>query len=189
LALRPIASRQTRKVKVINGHNDETKQGIHKIIRTLATILGCAVVAAVGGLAFIYSGIYEVSATTPDNPVVTWVVDEVSDTSVRARLGGNHPPGDFDTPEKVMAGGQLHSQSCAICQGGPGPPDLFRADRKPDPAENFQFIKYGIKMKAMLGFGPSCSDEKIWSLVALLNGLPGISITDFAAKTAAVNGG
>jgi hypothetical protein len=44
-------------------------------------------------------------------------------------------------------------------------------------------------MKAMPGFGPSYSDEQIWSLVAFLNGLPGISITDFAAKTAAVNGG
>ncbi len=172
------------------------------MIRTLATILGCAVVAAASGLAFIYSGIYDVSATTPDNPVVTWVVHKVSNTSVSARLGGNHPPGDFDTPEKVMAGGKLYSQSCAICHGGPGlaqsavakglnpaPPDLFRADRKPDPAENFQFIKYGIKMTAMPGFGPSYSDEQIWSLVAFLNGLPGISITDFAAKTAVMNGG
>jgi hypothetical protein len=120
LALRPIASRQTRKVKVINGHNDETKQGIHKIIRALATILGCAFVAVVDGLAFFYSGLYDVSATTPDNPVVTWVVHKLTDASVAARLGGNHPPGDPDTPLKVMAGGQLYSQRCAICQGGPG---------------------------------------------------------------------
>ena len=44
-------------------------------------------------------------------------------------------------------------------------------------------------MTAMPGFGPSYSDEQIWSLVAFLNGLPGISITDFAAKTAVMNGG
>ena len=32
----------------------------------IITILSCALVAVVGGLAFIYSGIYDVSATTPE---------------------------------------------------------------------------------------------------------------------------
>jgi hypothetical protein len=65
----------------------------------------------------------------------------------------------------------------------------FRADRKPDPAENFQFIKYGVKMTAMPGFAPTLSDDEIWSLVAFLNGLPGISASDYAAKTAPASGG
>jgi mono/diheme cytochrome c family protein len=161
------------------------------------TILSCAVVAVVGGLAFIYSGIYDVSATTPDSALVAWVVHKVSDTSVAGRLGANHPPAGYDRPEMTAAGGKLFSENCAVCHGGPGleqtaiakglnptPPVLFRAGRKPDPAENFQFIKYGIKMTAMPGFGPSYSDEQIWSLVAFLNGLPGISASDYAAKTA-----
>lgn len=163
----------------------------------LLTILACIVIGVGGGLAFINSGIYDVSATTPDSQLVAWVVHKVSDTSVGARLGDNHPPGGYDKPEMIAAGGKLFQDNCAVCHGAPGlaqtaiakglnpaPPDLFRADRKPDPAENFQFIKYGIKMTAMPGFGPSYSDEQIWSLVAFLNGLPGISVSDYAAKTA-----
>ncbi len=166
------------------------------------TILGCAVFAALGGLAFIYSGIYDVSATTPDNALVAWVVHKVSDTSVGARLAANHAPVGLDKPEKILAGGRLFSENCAVCHGGPGldqtaiakglnpvPPALSRADRKPDPAENFQFIRHGIKMTAMPGFEQSYSDEQIWSLVAFLNGLPGISATDYAVRTDAATGG
>ena len=170
--------------------------------RILMTILGCIAVGVVGGLAFIYSGIYDVSATTPDNAVVAWMVHKVSDTSVGARLGANYPPTGLDKPDKILAGGRLFSQNCAVCHGGAGlvqtaiakglnpfPPDLFRADRQPDPAENFQFIKYGVKMTAMPGFKASFSDDEIWSLVAFLNGLPGISASDYAAKTAVPSGG
>jgi mono/diheme cytochrome c family protein len=172
------------------------------LIKVFLTILGCAVFAALGGLAFIYSGIYDVSATTPDNALVAWVVHKVSDTSVSARLAANRSPAGLDMPAKILAGGRLFSENCAVCHGGPGlaqtaiakglnpvPPDLFRANRKPDPAENFQFIKYGIKMTAMPGFEQSYSDEQIWSLVAFLNGLPGITATDYAARTDAANGG
>jgi hypothetical protein len=44
-------------------------------------------------------------------------------------------------------------------------------------------------MTAMPGFQASYSDDQIWSLVAFLNGLPGISAPDYAAKTTAQNGG
>ncbi len=170
--------------------------------RFLLTVLGCAIVAVVAGISFIYSGIYDVSATTPDSPVVAWIVHKVSDTSVGARLGANHPPTGYDQVSKIAAGGRLFAGNCAVCHGGPGlvptaiskglnptPPDLFRADRKPDPAENFQFIKYGVKMTAMPGFAPSLSDDEVWSLVAFLNGLPNISAADYAAQTAAPTGG
>ncbi len=170
--------------------------------KVLLTILGCAVLAIIGGLSFIFSGIYDVSATTPDSPLVAWVVHTVSDTSVGARLGANHPPSWLDQPEKIAAGGHLFVENCAVCHGGPGlvptaiakglnpvPPDLFRFDRKPDPAENFQFIKYGVKMTAMPGFATSLSDDQVWSLVGFLNGLPGISAADYAAKTTSPIGG
>jgi mono/diheme cytochrome c family protein len=172
------------------------------MMKILMTILGCAVLAIVGGLAFIYSGIYDVSSTTPDSALVSWAVHKVSDTSVGARLSANHPPTGLDQPKIIAAGGHLFAENCAVCHGAPGlaqtniakglnplPPDLFRADRKPDPAENFQFIKYGVKMTAMPGFAASYSDDEIWSLAAFLNGLPGISASDYATKTAVPAGG
>ncbi len=166
-------------------------------MKILLTILGCIVVAVAGGLTFIYSGIYDVSATTPDNALMKWAVHTTSEKSVGARFGANHPPEGLDAPEIILAGGRLFTQNCSVCHGGPGltptaiskgvnpsPPDLFHASREPDAAENFQFIKYGVKMTAMPGFKPSMSDDQIWSLVAFLGVAPGQTAADFASKTA-----
>jgi mono/diheme cytochrome c family protein len=39
-------------------------------------------------------------------------------------------------------------------------------------------IKHGVKMTGMPGFGPTKTDDQVWSLVAFLNVLPGISASD-----------
>lgn len=161
-----------------------------------STIIFSVAAVVIAALAFVYSGIYDVSATTADNPVVAWIVHTVSERSVAARLGDNHPPIGYDGPENLASGARLFSQNCVICHGAPGlqqtaiarglnprPPNLFREGRKPDPAENFQIIKNGIKMTAMPGFGPSYSDQQIWSLAAFLDKTPGMSAPDFAAAT------
>jgi mono/diheme cytochrome c family protein len=163
------------------------------------TVVGCIVVAGLAGLAFIYSGVYDVSATTPDNAVVAWAVHTTSDRSVGARLAAITVPTGLDQAATIESGGHLYAQNCAMCHGGPGltrtavsqglnpqPPNLFRATRKPDNAENFQFIKHGVKMTGMPGFAPTHSDAEIWSLVAFLKVAPGISATDFAARTGIV---
>ncbi|WP_421912500.1 c-type cytochrome [Mesorhizobium sp.] len=167
-------------------------------MKILLTIFGCLVAAAVGGLVFIYSGVYDVSATTPDNPIVAWAVHKASDRSVGARLSAIKVPAGLDQPATIAAGAHLFSQNCSVCHGGPGlertaiaqglnpqPPDLFRATRVPAADENFQFIKYGVKMTAMPGFGPSQTDEQIWSLVAFLGVAPGMTAPDYSSKSGA----
>ena len=169
--------------------------------RTLTIILGTLVVAALiaigGAYAFIVSGIYDVSATTADSSLVHWVTHQTSDHSVARRLDANVVPPGLDAPEKIAAGGALYLADCAVCHGGPGlaptaisrglnpePPNLFRATRKPDPAENFQFIKHGVKMTGMPGFAPTKTDAEIWSLVAFLNVAPGMKADNFTKLTA-----
>ena len=169
--------------------------------RTLITIFGTLAVAAViaigGAYAFMISGIYDVSATTPDSGLVYWVTHQTSDHSVARRLVANVVPSGLDAPAQIAMGGATYLENCAVCHGGPGleptaisrglnpePPGLFRATRKPDPAENFQFIKHGVKMTAMPGFAPTKTDAEIWSLVAFLNVAPGIKAEDFARFTA-----
>lgn len=167
-------------------------------MKILLTILGCIVVAAAGGLVFIYSGIYDVSATTPDSAIVAWAVHTTSDRSVGARLGVIKVPSGLDQPATIEAGAHLFSQNCSVCHGGPGlertaisrglnpqPPDLFRASRVPAADENFQFIKYGVKMTAMPGFAPTQTDEQIWSLVAFLSVAPGMTAPDYSSKSGA----
>ena len=110
--------------------------------------------------------------------------------------GGITVPAGLAKSGAIQAGGRLFAENCAVCHGGPGlkstnvaqglnpePPDLFRATRKPDSAENFRFIKYGVKMTAMPGFGPTQTDDQIWQLVAFLGAAPGMDSAAFTAKT------
>jgi mono/diheme cytochrome c family protein len=165
-------------------------------LKILLTILAGLIVAAAGAVGFIYSGIYDVSALEPDNAIVRWALHTTSDHSVDARLGGISVPAGLDAPQAILSGGHLFAENCVVCHGGPGlkpttiaqglnpqPPNLFRAARKPWMEEMFRFIKYGVKMTAMPGFGKTYSDEQIWQLAAFLRKAPGMSPEDFAAQT------
>jgi mono/diheme cytochrome c family protein len=165
-------------------------------VKILLTILVCIATAALGGVAFIYSGIYDVSAQEPDSAILRWALHTVSDRSVAARLGGIVVPDGLDAPTAIQAGGRLWAQNCQVCHGGagikptliaqglnPAPPNLFRAGRKPRMNEMFRFIQHGVKMTGMPGFGRTLSDAQIWSLAAFLRTAPGITPEDYTART------
>ena len=168
-----------------------------KFVTMLATTGALAILAVVGGDFFLYSGLYDVSASTPDNPYLAWAMHVTSDASVGARLGANVVPAGLDNSDTIKAGGKLFVKNCAVYHGEPGvppthiaeglnpaPPDLFRASRKPDPQENFQFIHNGVKMTAMPAFGETEGNEHVWQMVAFFNKLPGTSPANYVALTA-----
>jgi mono/diheme cytochrome c family protein len=167
-------------------------------VKILLTIVACIVVGIAGAIGFIYSGVYDVSALEPDNAIVGWALHTASDRSVDARLAGIEVPAGLDAPQAIQSGGRLFAENCVVCHGGPGlkptaiaqglnpqPPNLFRAGRRPRMNEMFRFIKYGVKMTAMPGFGKTHNDEQIWQLAAFLSKAPGLSPEDFAALTEA----
>lgn len=171
-------------------------------MKILLTIVVCIIVGVAGALGVIYSGIYDVSASKPDNALVQWALHTASEHSVDARLDGIVAPGGLDAPQVVAAGGHLYAAHCAVCHGGPGlkptaisvglnpqPPDFFRAGHKPWLEQMFRFIKYGVKMTAMPAFGKSFSDEQVWQLAAFLRTAPGMSAADFAKATGVGGGG
>ena len=160
----------------------------------LVVLSTLAAAAAVGAYTFVNSGLYDVSATTPDSGLVYWATHQTMEHSVARRMGANIVPAGLDAQQKIAEGGQIYVDSSAVCHGRPGaeptsisqglnptPSDLFRATREPDLAENFQFIKHGVKVTGMPGFGPTMTDDEVWALVAFLNVLPGISSADFSA--------
>lgn len=165
-------------------------------MKIILTVLACIIVAVVGAVAFIYSGIYNVSTLQPDNPVIAWALHTTSDHSVDARLGDIVAPDNLDQPAVIQSGAQFFGAHCVVCHGGPGlkpspvaqglnpsPPNLFRATRKPKTTEMFYFIKNGVKMTGMPGFGKSISDDQIWAVTAFLRKAPGMTPQDFAAQT------
>jgi mono/diheme cytochrome c family protein len=166
-----------------------------RVKTVLLTFCACVVLAVLGAVGFIYSGLYDVAAINPDNPAVTWALHKASDRSVAARLGDIQVPSGLDKAEVIAAGAKLFGENCVVCHGGPGlkptgiarglnppPPDLFRTDRDASLDETFWFIKNGVKMTGMPGFGKTRSDDEIWSLTAFLRTAPGMLPLDFAVK-------
>jgi len=165
-------------------------------VKIVLTVLVCILVAVAGLFGFIYSGFYDVAALHPDNPWVAWALHKTSDRAIQVRLAGIEVPPGLDKPDIVQAGGKLFGANCIVCHSGPGlqptaiaqginpaPPNLFRANRHPRMDEMFWFIKNGVKMTGMPGFGKTHPDEDIWALCAFLRTAPGMSAQDFSDKT------
>ncbi len=163
----------------------------------LLTILACLVLLVLGTVGFIYSGVYDVAASTPDNPVAAWALRRLSSRSVATRLKDVQAPSGLEDPRRTKPGAQLFGEYCVVCHGGPGlqrtaiaqglnprPPDLFRAGRRPlELAELYWYIKNGVKMTAMPSFGSALSDDKIWSIAAFLRTGPGMTPEVFLGQT------
>ncbi len=141
------------------------------------------VVLAVIALAFVYSGLYNVAATTPHSGPVRWLLSTAQERSVRFRGGrvGEKPP--FDSA-MVALGFDHYREMCVECHGAPGvepgelgrglnpePPDLAEEARELGDGELFWVIKHGLKFTGMPGFGPTHADPKIWAIVAFLRRL------------------
>ena len=148
-----------------------------------------AVVAAV--LAFIYSGLFDITATTPHFASTHWALRTVMVQSVKSKARGVQAP-ELDDPEKVHAGFQNFHAMCVVCHGAPGvetseiskglypqPPDLAQAAKLWKPAELFVIIKHGIKMSGMPAWEASHSGDQIWEMVAFLRQYPFMPASEY----------
>lgn len=157
----------------------------------LYTIVSLAVVAAVGGAAFVYSGAYNVAATEPHWPITHWVLETVRVRSIKAHAAGLSPPAGFDDAARIPAAVGHFSEHCALCHGAPGtkrddvaqgmypqPPDLTEVSKRYTPAELFWILKNGIKMSAMPSMADD-GDDMLWATVAFLRKLPGMSVDEY----------
>lgn len=139
-----------------------------------------------GGAIVILFGLYDVSATTPHVPWFGWLVHRTMIRSVKLRAT-EVVPRRF-TQVQLTRGAHLYESHCAVCHGGPGisrarwvdgltptPPYLLDAARQWSPSELHFIIANGVKMTAMPAWKLTLSDQEIWSLVAFVQGLRGMS--------------
>jgi mono/diheme cytochrome c family protein len=158
------------------------------VILTPLTALGLAIL---GGLAFIYSGVYDVAATSPHWPLTYWAMDTVRTRSVEMHAKGITPPSWINDETKVVEGTAHFAAHCASGHGAPGVPRGDIADRlypKPadlkdvaqryTPGELFWILKNGIKMSGMPSWSDH-SDAELWVTVAFLEKLPGMTEQDY----------
>ncbi len=162
-----------------------------KTIRTLVILL---VVLALAGIAFIYSGIYDVAASTPDNGLIKGILETTSARSIHRRSEGIKPPPNLNDPQRIQAGLVHYHEMCTTCHGAPGvkvseigqglnpyPPELAAQTAGDEPGETFWIVKNGIKMTGMPAFGVTHSDEEIWDIVAFVQRMPKLTPQEYQA--------
>lgn len=158
----------------------------------LRTLVLAATILLVGGVGFVYSGLYSVAATDRHWPITYWLLQTARMRSIEAHAAGITPPAGYDRPEQIVIGVDHFAAHCAVCHGAPGvprgeiarrmyplPPDLATAAKQYAPGELFWVLKHGIKMSGMPAWADH-SDDELWATVGFLEHLPGMSEADYA---------
>ncbi len=138
---------------------------------------------------FIYSGVYNVAASQPDNALVAWLLSSVREASVEGRIEDIEVP-DLTSLNMRLAGIRDFDELCAACHTPPGrldspvarglnppPPDL--TEEEGSPQEFFWITKNGIKMTGMPAWGATRDDREIWPVIAFLQDLPGLDAAGY----------
>ena len=168
-----------------------------KIISTLVIVVVIAVIIAVG---FVYSGLYDVSASSPHAGLANWLMSTTMEASVERRAREIDVP-ELDDEALQLAGINDFDAMCAGCHGAPGQdpeaigqglnppaPDLQESAAHRTPAELFWITKHGIKMTGMPAWGASHDDEALWPVVAFITALPKLDADSYQSMLASAEG-
>jgi mono/diheme cytochrome c family protein len=150
-----------------------------------------------GGLAFIYSGLFDVAASEPHWRITHWILETARTRSIKVHAADIRVPRGLDDPALVLIGTEHFAAHCAVCHGAPGvpkgeisdglnpqPPDLAHSSQHYSSSELFWIVKHGIKMTGMPAWGDH-SDDELWATVAFIEKLPGMNDQDYAKLVAA----
>ena len=161
----------------------------------------------IGGVAFLYSGLYSMGADDPHFDVTTWALETLRENSIARASQDIDVPSDLNSAERLLKGGADYNAMCAGCHLKPGksesdftlglypsPPnlaDISRTDEdaKEEDQRNFWIIKHGIKASGMPSWAPGHDDTRIWNMVAFLKRLPGLTENQYQILTARGNNG
>ena len=155
-----------------------------------ASTAAIAILAVIGGILFIYSGVYDVRSTRPDPRLERWALHTtmLKSTARASRKLPRPSAHSLDNLERIGIGLNQYDAMCINCHGAPGiqpestgfvlnprPPELSAVAGKMAPRTLFWIVKNGIKMTGMPAWGKVLPDGKIWDIVAFLRQLPGMT--------------
>lgn len=152
------------------------------------------VLLAIAVVAYIWFGVFNVSANDKHWAITTSLIEIVRNRSIATRSGDINIP-DITSNELIIKGAPNYAAMCAQCHLAPGvntselnaglnpqPPDLTQKSHSShSPNETFWIIQNGIKMTGMPAWGKFHSDEQIWELVAFVNVLPKLSKSEYVS--------
>lgn len=147
-------------------------------------------------IAFVFSGLYNVSASREHLDVTTWILDLVRHSSVRTQsIGIEVPP--LGDPGLVALGAMHYRFGCAPCHGSPAdaaspiaevmlpePPTLTGASQEWSQAELGWIIQNGQKYTGMPAWLSHERFDEVWPVVAFVAAMPQLRAADYEAMTA-----
>lgn len=149
-----------------------------------ATAAGLGALAALGGAAVVWGGLYDVSATAQHWQPTHTLLETAMRQSVRLRARGIAEPPLSDEALQLRGAG-CYRDRCMQCHGGPGaapddigkgmqpvPGPLVHAARQWRPRELYWLTRNGIRMSGMPAWEFRLADEELWALVAFMQRLP-----------------
>ena len=147
------------------------------------TVVGTLAVLAIGGAAFIGSGVYNIGADDHHTKITLTIIEQLRERSIAARSKSIEAH-YVEDPARIAAGAQHYSALCVGCHLAPGvtqsevrrglyphPPNLAQEDLQ-QAQRAFWIIKHGIKMSAMPAWSKTLDDEAIWDVVSFLRKMP-----------------
>ncbi|RDI58018.1 c-type cytochrome [Microvirga subterranea] len=148
-----------------------------------------------GSLAYIYSGIYDISATKQHTRLVYWVMSTARRQSIKTHAAGDVLPPDVADANLVSAGLVLFDRHCSQCHGAPGiapgpiglgmapsPPNFAQMGRDLPAEEMYWAISNGIKLTGMPAWAFRLSERERWALVAFLKRSTALTPADYRAQ-------
>ena len=155
----------------------------HLATAVVALALGGGVLL-VGAALFVWSGLFDVAASSGHSPPVAWLLHFAMRRSVAFHAPKLTPP-NLDDPKLILRGATHFATGCAPCHGAPGevaspiaqrmmpvPPGLYSVGRDFTPDQLFWIVQHGVKMTAMPAWPAPQRQDEIWAMVAFLRHLP-----------------
>jgi cytochrome c553 len=160
--------------------------------RGLALAAGAAaVVAAVGGFVFAWSGVYDVAASRGHWWITNRMLHFAMESSIEHHARAIDVP-PLDEPLLLHLGLNHYQAGCAPCHGAPGeprnpiplqavpePPLLHELLPKWKPAELFWVVKHGVKYTSMPAWPAQERDDEVWAVVAALQRMPELEPAEY----------
>ena len=158
-------------------------------MKTVQKVILSLIVLVLAAIAFVWSGMYDISATTPHWGITSHIIEIVRERSIDVRSNKIQVPNLNDAKYLKSAISHYHGM-CRLCHGAPGyDPEEFAEGFYPAPpsmtsgeiqeemgsAEIYWIAKNGIKLTGMPAFGPTHSEEQLWGMVALAEKLSSLN--------------
>lgn len=151
--------------------------------------------AASAGMAVVYSGAYNVGATTQHWQPVYSLLETTMRYSVQLRARAIEPP-HLDDLDRIQRGAAVYHSKCVQCHGAPGvaqgdigkgmqplPGPLVDVLQRWRPREIYWITRHGIKMSGMPSWQFRLDDAQLWDVTAFVQRLPELTPQAYAEET------